>query len=101
MIQNWLDELFPEPDYHYISNGYYSWLRSSADYPMQLNFLVYCGKKMLFAIDINNDDVLKKKSMKYIGVPLINIDSRITKDDFIDILYNNSISIPCDIGMVV
>jgi hypothetical protein len=113
LVQNWLDELFPEPTCHYISNGYYSWIRSPKGYPLQLDFLVYSKHKMIFAIEVEGKqhyeklyyqtekehtylrdcDILKMRALNVIGVPLVKMKDReegYTKETFIELLskYN-------------
>ena len=105
-VQDWLDELFPEPAGHYIANGFYSWLRSPKNKPLQLDFLVYLKGKMLFAIEIEGQqhyqktfwqseeehnylhdcDILKARTLHMIGVPLIILkaDVEYTKDELVD-----------------
>ena len=101
-IKTWLDELFPSPNSYYIFKGHYSWLRSPNGYPLELDFMVHSEGKILFAIDIIDDNVdpndncsaIKTRYLKYLGIPMIRFsdDPGLTRDDFVQILSNNNIN---------
>lgn len=109
-VQIWLNELFPEPQYHYIANGYYSWIISPKGYPLQLDFLIYEKGHTLFAIEVQGQqhfkkaynqtqqqfdylmdcDIIKERTLKKKKIPLISINykEKMTKEEFIAILKN-------------
>jgi hypothetical protein len=112
-VQTWLQEIFPEPEYHFISNGYYSWIKSPKGYPLQLDFLVYSKHKILFAIEVEGPqhyqkahyqsqkdynylmdcDIIKIRALEKKNINLITLPYRndMNKGSFIKILKEHGI----------